>query len=79
MNAGLILGTVSNQNSGTVPAGNVISQSPAAGTMVGAGTSVDVYGSTDDGRKLRRVDGLLAEVFWIIWSHFEKGTDVNRA
>ncbi|TDJ18263.1 MAG: DUF3179 domain-containing protein [Gammaproteobacteria bacterium] len=42
------------------------------------GTSVDVYGNTDDGRKLRRVEGLLSEVFWMIWAHFEKGTDVNR-
>jgi hypothetical protein len=41
--------------------------------------SVDAYGSTDDGQKLRRVEGLLSEVFWMIWSHFEKGTDVNRA
>jgi hypothetical protein len=43
------------------------------------GTSVDVYGNTDDGRKLRRVEGLLSEVFWMIWSNFEKDTDVNRA
>ena len=43
------------------------------------GTSVDVHGNTDDGRKLRRVEGLLSEVFWMIWSNFEKDTDVNRA
>ena len=43
------------------------------------GKTVDVYGNTDDGRKLRRVEGLLSEVFWMIWSQFEKGTDVNRA
>ena len=43
------------------------------------GTSVDAYGNTDDGRKLRRVEGLLSEVFWMIWSNFEKDTDVNRA
>lgn len=42
------------------------------------GSSVDVFGSTDDGRTLRRVEGLLAKVYWMIWSHFEKDTDVNR-
>jgi hypothetical protein len=44
-----------------------------------AGKSVDVYGNTDDGLKLRRVEGLQSEIFWMIWAHFEKGTDVNRS
>lgn len=43
------------------------------------GAVVDVYGKTDDGRTLRRVEGLLSEIFWMIWSHFEKSTDINRA
>ena len=42
------------------------------------GDSVDIYGHTDDGRTLRRFEGLLAEVFWMIWVNFEKDTAVNR-
>ena len=41
------------------------------------GTVIDVYGTTDDGRTLRRVEGLFSEIFWMIWSHFKKGTDIN--
>jgi hypothetical protein len=41
-------------------------------------TYVDVYGNTNNDQKLRRVEGLLSEVFWMIWSQFEKDTDINR-
>ena len=40
--AGLVTGTVGTGNSGTVPAGSVISQSPDAGTSVNPGSSVDL-------------------------------------
>lgn len=38
----LVVGTVSSQNDNSIPAGNVISQNPLAGSMVGAGTAVDL-------------------------------------
>ena len=40
--AGLVLGNVTTQNSGSVPAGSVISQNPLAGASVSAGTTVDI-------------------------------------
>ena len=40
--AGLVLGTVTTASSSTVPIGNVISESPAAGTPVNGGTAVDL-------------------------------------
>jgi len=40
--AGLVVGTVTNAASGTVAAGNVISESPAAGTMVNGGSAVNL-------------------------------------
>ena len=40
--AGLVLGTVSKANSSTVASGNVISESPAAGTAVSSGTAVNI-------------------------------------
>jgi len=40
--AGLTVGTVTNQSSGTVPTGNVINQNPGASTMVAANSSVDI-------------------------------------
>ena len=40
--AGLVLGTITEVHSDTVPAGDVISQNPAAGTDVAEGTSVDL-------------------------------------
>ena len=45
-NAGLIVGTVSTTSSATVPAGSVISESPAAGTQVAANSSVNLVVST---------------------------------
>src|SRR5882762_9691397 len=39
-NAGLVVGTDVTSSSSTVPSGSVISESPAAGTMVNAGSSV---------------------------------------
>lgn len=44
--AGLALGAVSQQSSATVPSGNVISQNPAAGTSVAAGSAVALVVST---------------------------------
>ena len=44
--AGLTVGTVSEASSDTVPAGNVISQSPAAGSSVSNGSAVDLVVST---------------------------------
>ena len=40
--AGLLVGTVSQQNSDAVALGNVITQSPPAGTVVAEGTAVDL-------------------------------------
>jgi uncharacterized repeat protein (TIGR02543 family) len=40
--AGLIVGTVTTASSGAVPAGDVISESPVAGTSVAAGSSVNL-------------------------------------
>ncbi len=44
--AGLALGTVTTQSSPTVPAGTVISQNPAAGTNVVAGSAVNLVVSS---------------------------------
>lgn len=44
--AGLTVGTVSTAQSGTVPAGNVISQNPAAGANVAAGSPVNLVVSS---------------------------------
>ena len=40
--AGLVVGTVTQQSSATVPAGSVISQNPLAGASVAAGSAVDL-------------------------------------
>src|SRR5262245_24026713 len=40
VNAGLVVGSISSQNSNTAPAGTVIAQSPTAGTLVNAGAPV---------------------------------------
>jgi PASTA domain len=47
--AGLVLGTVTTQASSTVPAGNVISQNPSAGTSVAAGSAVNLVVSSGAG------------------------------
>jgi hypothetical protein len=44
--AGLVLGTVTTASSNTVPAGNVISESPVAGTMVNTGSAVNLVVSS---------------------------------
>ena len=44
--AGLVVGTVTTPASGTVAAGNVISESPAAGTSVSAGSAVNLVVSS---------------------------------
>jgi hypothetical protein len=46
VNAGLVVGTVTTAASTTVAAGNVISQSPVAGTLVIAGSAVNLVVST---------------------------------
>ena len=45
-NAELVVGTVTQQSSATVPAGEVISQNPAAGTNVTVGSAVNLVVST---------------------------------
>jgi hypothetical protein len=47
--AGLVVGTVTVAFSSTVPSGNVISESPAAGTLVVAGSVVNLVVSTGPG------------------------------
>ncbi|MEM8988181.1 MAG: PASTA domain-containing protein, partial [Pseudomonadota bacterium] len=44
--AGLVVGNVTNANSDTVPAGDVISQNPAGGSSVAPGTAVDLVVSS---------------------------------
>jgi hypothetical protein len=44
--AGLVVGTVTTASSSTVPSGSVISESPAAGTLVNGGTSINLVVST---------------------------------
>jgi len=46
INAGLAVGNITQQSSATVPAGSVISQNPAAGTGVAAGSAVGLVIST---------------------------------
>lgn len=46
VNAGLNVGTITNQSSSTVPAGDVISQSPPPGSEVGPGGVVDLVVSS---------------------------------
>ena len=48
--AGLTVGTVTPQSSGTVAAGNVISESPLAGTLENLGTAVNLVVSTGPGQ-----------------------------
>jgi beta-lactam-binding protein with PASTA domain len=44
--ATLVVGTVTTASSGTVPAGDIISQSPVAGTLVATGSAVDLLESS---------------------------------
>ena len=44
--AGLVLGTVTQQSSSTVASGEIISESPAAGTHVASGSAVNLVVST---------------------------------
>ena len=39
---------------------------------------VDVFGQTDDGRRLERVNTLKSKMFWFIFAEFYPQTDVNR-
>ena len=54
--AGLVLGTVTTVSSSTVPAGSVISESPAAATAVEAGTTVNL--TVSSGAQVPNVVGL---------------------
>jgi astacin len=45
-NAGLVVGTVTKMSSGTVAAGDAISENPAAGTVVSAGSAVNLVVSS---------------------------------
>ena len=54
--AGLVLGTVTTVSSSTVPAGSVISESPAAATPVEAGTTVNL--TVSSGAQVPNVVGL---------------------
>ena len=54
--AGLALGTVTTVSSSTVPAGNVVSESPAAATPVEAGTAVNL--TVSSGAQVPNVVGL---------------------
>ena len=47
--AGLVVGTVTMASSGTVPAGDVISESPVAGTLVASGSAVNLVVSSGAG------------------------------
>ena len=47
--ASLVVGTVTQQSSGTVPSGDVISETPAAGTSVASGSAVNLVISTGQG------------------------------
>ena len=47
--AGLVVGTVTAAPSGTVPSGDVISESPVAGTSVAAGSAVNLVISSGGG------------------------------
>ena len=48
-NAGLVVGTISTQSSATVPAGDVISQTPAGGVSVAPGNAVELTVSSGSG------------------------------
>ncbi len=55
--SGLTVGIITLQASATVPAGNVISQSPAANSIVTAGTAVNLWISTGTGITVPNVVG----------------------
>ncbi len=73
--AGLIVGTVTTANSDTVPAGQIISQNPAAGVSVVQGSAVDLVVSLGPGSLPPTVDisanpdtilpGRMATLSWI--------------
>ena len=48
LGAGLTVGVVSGQSSGTVPVGSIISQNPSAGESVAPGTAVDLVVSVPE-------------------------------
>lgn len=41
-------------------------------------SDVDIFGKTDDGRQLQRVNTLKSKMFWFIFAEFYPETDVNR-
>ena len=42
-------------------------------------SSIDIFGITDDGTQLKRVNTLKSKLFWFIFAEFFPDTDVNRA
>ena len=40
-------------------------------------TEVDALGFTADGGRLRRIEPLVSEIFWMIWLEFFPKTDVD--
>jgi len=59
--AGLVVGTVTQQYSDVVPAGNVISQSPVGGTIVPGGTAVNLVVSLGPDLTLCPVESLFGQ------------------
>jgi hypothetical protein len=57
-NAGLVLGSITQATSGTIPPGNVISSTPAAGTKLNPGSSVSLTVSSGVSPPPRRVASL---------------------
>ena len=41
-------------------------------------TGIDIFGNTDTGVKLERVNTLKSRLFWFIFAEFYPDTDVNR-
>jgi beta-lactam-binding protein with PASTA domain len=57
--AGLVVGTVTTQSSATVPAGEAISETPAAGTKVALGSAVSLVISSGPAPKLVKVPNVV--------------------
>jgi hypothetical protein len=66
--AGLAAGTVTSSTSTTVPAGNVISQTPLAGTAANAGTAVNLVISTGNGLAVSAPTSLTAATIGYAYS-----------
>ncbi len=88
--AGLVIGTVTQVSSGTVPVGQVISQSPLAGTLVSPGAFVSIAVSSGPGNGTPPTIVLSSNTdfgFWpnpgagLVWVHAElsaESTDFSK-